>query len=239
MPFELQRVGDLPSDHELRIRIDGTSLEPGDDPLEVGPSAAWEVCLETGDRAPISTSTAEEWLELRVQIDGQAVQTVPIQLSWQVDGLTPWERWQGLVYLLLGLSALAFMVYGYIRPSRFPRGLAIILCTEEDMEEGARYGVSQHKGTGVGFYRDARVCIASDYRIMGDSRLSRARGAVVRLRANGRLVAIQPMGGHTIERQNVDEDWDPIPGDRESTVRFGQVYRLAGHGELYFEVRRG
>ena len=137
----LELLDELPSDHFLEVRMNGETLQPGLESLVAPPGAKWEVCLVTGDRAPITEADQEDWLRLHVAGSTLEKHVVPIQLSWQVDGLTWWDVWKWWIYALLALLLLAIIVYGYLRPSRFPRGLAIVLSTEEDMDEGSRYPV--------------------------------------------------------------------------------------------------
>jgi hypothetical protein len=98
------------------------------------------------------------------------------------------------------------------------------------MGEGFFHPIRGQRGSRSGFYRDARIWISHDFRLTG-----RPHGAVARLRADHKMVRIQPAPGAALWRQNADGVWEQIPPG-ESTARFGDVYRNDA-GTLFFELR--
>jgi len=66
---------------------------------------------------------------------------------------TPW--WICLLPWLIAMAialALAFVIYGFIRPARFPRQLGVQIADEEDVDQGFFIWIRKQRGTGIGFY---------------------------------------------------------------------------------------
>lgn len=135
-------------------------------------------------------------------------------------------------YLLAGaLTILALIIaWGIISPARFPRTLGIVLSPEEDLDEGFFQLIRARKGTGSGFYRDARACIGSDFRIGG-----RKAGALFCLIAGRPRPRIQCLGGQSILRRTAEDEWEPI-GGAEQFVSMGTLYRNES-ATLFFTLR--
>jgi hypothetical protein len=124
------------------------------------------------------------------------------------------------------------VVHGFVSPSRFAPRLGVMLSPEEDLNEGFFHPLRAQRGSGAGFYRDARVYVRPDYRLSASP-----QGALARLRADRAHVRVQPLPGASVYRQTADGRWEPMPPD-ESLARFGLLYRNES-GSLYFEVRNG
>ena len=100
------------------------------------------------------------------------------------------------------------------------------------MNEGFFHPIKAQRGTGSGFYRDARVYIRQDFRLSGS-----AKGELARLRASGSRVCIRPAPGTLVYRQNLDGEWEELPPE-ETSAHFGVVYKDS-MGRVYFELRNG
>lgn len=161
--------------------------------------------------------------------DGRPVKTVvPMKVEIVAD---PWLRcWWPILALILGVIVAGIIVHGYWVPSRFSPRMGVMLSPEEDLNEGFFHPIRTQRGTGSGFYRDARVYICQDFRLAGQS-----RNPVARLRADHKQVKIAPASGAAVWRQNADGEWEQIPPD-ESTIRFGDLFRNDS-GTLFFELR--
>lgn len=138
-----------------------------------------------------------------------------------------------LLPLLLGLLLLALLLaiaWGFISPARFPRNLGVVLSPEEDLDEGFFQLLRARRGTGAGFYRDARACIGADFRIGG-----RRQGAVACLIAGRPRPRLRVLPGQVLERRDLAGDWQPLDSG-EQPLRLGETYRTAS-GNLYLEFR--
>jgi hypothetical protein len=130
----------------------------------------------------------------------------------------------------LSLLILAVMVYGFIWPSRFSQRSGVQLSPEEDLSEGAFYSLRGQPGSGVGFYRHARVFVSSDHRVRGKS-----ANAFARLRADGNRIRIQPVNGHSVWRLRMDGEWEALP-PHETLANQGTLYRN-DDSTVFFDLR--
>lgn len=230
IPFVLEALRSLPSDHDIEIIAADRRLVPGGDPTAFGPDDALTICLVPSARAPSSSAADEPWLRLRVSGSSQPNQEVVAHLRWRVHGLTFWQRWGWLILLVLGLLALLAIIAGYIVPKRFAKTLAVAFAPErEDLEEQAPQPVAQWKGVGIGFYRDARAYLHANYRLSGN-----ARGALASLHADASGTKVAPGRGQSIHRETLDGDWEPVPAAGRM-ARGGDVFRVGERGP-YFRV---
>jgi hypothetical protein len=161
--------------------------------------------------------------------DGRPVRTVvPVAAEIVPD---PWLHcWWPLIVLGIALLIIGILIHGYWMPSRFPPRLGVVLSPEDDLEEGFFHPIRGVRGSRSGFYRDARIYICQDYRLAG-----RPRNAIARLRADRKLIRIEPAAGGVVWRRTADGVWEQIPPS-ESTVRFGDLYRNDA-SNLFFELR--
>ncbi len=206
----------------------------GDRPVTVpwpGAPHRLPVRLLTGRCAAESTA-GDDWV-IRVSGatgDRQVRREVPLRV---VVTAAPWLRcWWPALALVAGVLLVAVVVHGIVSPSRFPARLGILLSPEEDPNEGFFHPIRAQRGSGSGFYRDARVVISPDFRISGS-----AAGALVRLRADHNQVKVQPMSGSGLLRRSADDTWESLPGE-ETSMRFG-VLCCDEMQTIFFELRNG
>jgi hypothetical protein len=230
VPFRVGLLRDAPAEHTLELR-DGSKTEAaGGSPIMVSPADRLEVCLVTGKRAPSSQASGEPWLRLTV---GSGTQTVDLKLRWKVNGLTFWQRWAWLFGLILLLLLAAFIVYGYIKPYRFSRGMALTFVPEYDELDQSPQPVSQWRGVHIGFYRNARACLHPSYRITG-----KTGGALAVLTATADGFSVAPGDGMTLSREMEVAEWREIPASGSSGRR-GAIYRVGERGPFFRVVNRG
>ncbi|MEM8929902.1 MAG: hypothetical protein AAGE94_01940 [Acidobacteriota bacterium] len=218
----------------VEIEREGAWTALGSEPLAVsireGDPADWRVRLRVGDCPETSGSARPSIRVEAVGADGDSLHTtVPLDVVIPSD---PWLHchWP-ILAALLGLSCVGVVIHGIVSPSRFAPRAALVLSPEEDLEEGFAYPLRGQKGSGSGFYRDARLYLFDDFRFG-----RRAGGALARLRADGNRVRLLPLGA-TLWRRAADGEWRAIDAE-ESTLRPGVVYRN-DTASLYFELRRG
>ena len=200
--------------------------------LEQNGPRSWPVRVLTGD-CPSGVDSAKSFtLQLQgMDADDRPVNySAPLLLEIVAD---PWLHcWWPLLAAISGTLLTGILVYGFWSPSRFPHRMGVVLSPEEDLAEGFLHPVRAQRGTGSGFYRDARVHIRADFRLSGSG-----KGSIACLRAGGRRVFIHPAGGAQLCRQNLDGEWEPLAPE-ETPVHFGVVYKDA-MGSLFFAVRNG
>ena len=181
-------------------------------PEGVLPAEAGNVVLEATDHRGQPLRTA---IPIRVEI---------VEDTW----LHCW--WPVIAAILLALLGL-FILYGILSPARFPRNLAVILSPEADMDEGYPFNIRSQRGARSGFYRDARIHIATDFQLRRS-----ASGALARLRADRLGVFIQPLPGNTVLQLDEDNRWEPLSTEQETRVRFSTPYKNVAE-TLFFEFR--
>ncbi len=227
--LELRSLASVPAGHRLEVRSQGQVLVADGRSAAVGPGAGWELCLITSPRVPSSMATGEPWLELGVAGSDAPQHQVTLMLSWEVSGLPWWLRW---LWLLVGLALLAVTVFvaaGYVLPKRFSRNLAVVIVQdEEDLDEQRPLPMRTFRGVGIGFYRNARAYILTNFRVSG-----KARGAVARLQQESNGLCIYPEHGTALFRET-DGDWELVP-ERGRRAYKGDIYRV-GEGTLYFRI---
>ena len=146
----------------------------------------------------------------------------------------PWLHcWWPVLAAIAALMALAILLHGYLTPSRFSAKLGVILSPESDINEGFFHPIHAQRGSGSGFYRDARIYIRSDFRLSAAT-----KGQIARLRAEGNRVYIMPAPCENIMRQNLDGDWEMLPNNEETPMSFSNVYKNATDS-LFFQLRNG
>lgn len=196
---------------------------------EAGPRT-WPVRLRAGECPEGSPAGRSFEITLgTVAADGRTLSAVvPLQVTVVAD---PWLHcWWPVIAAGLGLLLAGVIVYGYWSPSRFPARLGVVLSPEEDITEGFFHPIRAQRGSRSGFYRDARIYILQDFRLSRHS-----RSALARLRADAKLVRLQPAHGSAVWRQNAEGVWEQLPPG-ESTARFGDLYRN-DTGTLFFQIR--
>ena len=171
-------------------------------------------------------------IQLETANPGEEPQQRTIAGRVEILGATWLQCWWPFLLLALLVLLVLIVIHGYTSPSRFSRRVGLMLSPEEEMEEGFFHPIRAQRGTGRGFYRDARVYICQDFRLSGS-----ARGALVCIRAEGKRAKIRPMPGCTVLLQSVDGEWETLPPG-ESPMRFGMLYCSEGRG-IFFELRNG
>lgn len=228
--FELRGLRRPPSGHRFEVRLAAGTLTVRGATVAAGPEDTLQLCLVTGKRSPSSAAVGEPWLELAIAGSREAEQTVPLHLSWKVEGLSFWQRWGWLVLLILGALLLLLIILGLVLPHRFAGSFAVAYVPERDeLDEQTPQPVKQWRGVRSGFYRDARAFLHPDFRISG-----RVQGALAALHAQAKGVQVAPGRGMSLFRETLDGDWEavPPPGRRG---RPGDVYRI-GEGGPYFRI---
>jgi hypothetical protein len=237
VPFELRALRDPASGHSLEVRLPGGTLSPGGKPLPVAPGDSLQACLRTSPRAPSSKATGEPWLELRVAGTSDSRHAVTLKLRWQVAGLTFWQRWGWLILTLLGVLLALFLILGFVLPKRFQPSLAVTFVPDRrELDEQTPQPVVRWKGVGIGFYRNARAFLHSNYRLSGN-----ARSALAGLFAEGAGTRVSPGRGHSLSRETLDGDWEAVDSEGRRT-RGGDVYRIGDSGPFFrisFRAGRG
>ena len=128
------------------------------------------------------------------------------------------------------LLLTAFIAWGFISPARFPRNLGLYLSPAEDLDEGFLQIICARKGTGSGFYRDARAYIGADFRLSGNR-----GGALACLIAGRPRPRLKPLPGQPLQRRTPEDDWEPLT-ETPALIPFGVLHRNEA-GSLYFELR--
>jgi hypothetical protein len=216
-----------------------TDLDADGVALEMETPEGWKALGRTPVELPLDETGARQW-SLRVRV-GKCTEGVPgdvshhllveapgpdqglakleVPLALQVEK-SPWLRcWGPALAGAFGLVLLGVVIHGFVSPSRFGPRIGVVLSPEEDMSEGFFHAIRAQRGSGSGFYRDARIYVTRDYRLTG-----KAAGAAARLRAEGKQVSLQPLPGASLLRQTADGDWEPVPAE-EGRMRAGVVYR--------------
>jgi hypothetical protein len=226
VPFELRQLDTPPDGLHFELRAKGKRSTPGGDPITLLPGEEKSICLTTNRNAGDSRSDARVWANLVARgFDGTPV---PLRMTWSVRALTFWEKWRNLILLILAALIVFFIVYGYIKPYRFPAGLAICYAPEmSELDDQTPQPVRMWRGVGIGFYRDARACLQDNYRITGT-----VRGAVATLHAGQRRIVYVRPGSRALYREEGLGEWEQIPpnGRRAS---MGEIYRVGDNGPFF------
>ena len=192
----------------------------------------WPLRLRVGDCSGGVSAGQAFAIELKgTDADGQPLShKIPLTLEIVED---PWLHcWWPLLAAGAGALLAGIVVHGFWSPSRFSGRLGVVISPEEDMNEGFFHPIRAQRGTGSGFYRDARAYIRQDYRLSGS-----AKAALACLRASGKRVQIKPAAGMPLYRLNMDGEWEALPAE-ETPVHFGVAYKDS-MGSLFFEIRNG
>jgi len=228
VPFELRPVRGLPYAHVFSVRGQQGALQAGGPTLALSPGEPLRLCLAVSRWANSSRGAGEHWLELEAASRGGDSSHVHLHVRWEVQGL-PWIlKWIWLILLIGALLLILLIVYGYVKPKRFPRNLAMILVPDYDDLDLSPRPLSECRGVGIGWYRDARAYLHPSFRIDGS-----ARDALARLEAIAGGVQIVWMGGGPLERETT-EGWEPVPAGGRRVIG-GANYRFGDHGP-YFRV---
>jgi hypothetical protein len=227
LPFEIVSARSLPGSHRFEVRQSRGVFTTGKK-MPLGPDEGLQLCLVTSSRAPTSQATGEHWLDLRVANSSAPDAIVPINVRWSLTGLTWWQRWRWLIITILVVILLIIWIYGYIKPVRFSKNLAVTFVPERiEVDEQTAQPVAQWSGVGIGWYRNARACLHPSFRLNGDP-----DGAVAVLTAIPGGMQVLPGSGGTLYRETLEGAWEPIPADGRR-VSSGEVYRVGETGPFF------
>lgn len=225
VPLRYRLLQSTPAWHTLFLMRGGDSYRP-DMTIPLSANDQLEVCLHSNRWASSSQAKGEPWITLITSGDAGDHEITQVRLRWQVEERSFWERWGWLLLALLILAIIAFLVYGYIKPQRFPRDLALTFVPSYDELDQSPQPVRQWRGVGIGFYRDAHAFLHSDFRISGKS-----RGAIGKLSATKQGVWITP-AANTIFREVQPAEWEEISHDGRM-ARATVVYRIGESGPFF------
>jgi hypothetical protein len=216
--LSLATASDLPDGLALELRAGSATHRMGTPGVPHASGEPLDICLV---RDPRVASTRVTGFGARLVPAGFS-QAIPLELSWDVTGLTWWERYRAWVFLFLIVAFTAFVVYGYYSPFRWPRGLSLTFApTIADLNFQRPVPIKTWKGTGIGFYRHARAFLHPDFRVSGSR-----QGALLSLVANRHGVTIRSLAGAPLFLASGGLSWEPLdvelrplaPGD---TIRMG------------------
>ena len=208
----------------LRLGQTGSKITVSD-----SSSLVWPLRVRVG-RCPCDTSATSLGIQLRAWGSGIEEQEIVLPLRLMILEDAWLQCWWEFVVVVLVVILLVFFFYGYIYPSHFPLRFGVQMSDRLDVSEGFFHPIRGTRGVGIGLYRNAECYICSDYRLS-----SRSRGGLVRLRAGGVEVYIQPVRGQRMMRQSVDGSWEPLSSS-EVPVRYGVIYRNEDK-TIFFEFR--
>lgn len=178
----------------------------------------WPVRIKIGDCPDALTADRRFHLLFEAHdAEGQPLRlALPISVVVVPD---PWlVCWWPFLAAAVGAVLLGIVIYGFVSPSRFPPHLGVVISPEENLEEGFFHHIRSQRGSGSGFFRDARIYLVP-FQLTG-----RAQGAVARLRAENGRVLIRPVAGTPLWRRSIDDSWEPVPAE-ETPARAGALYR--------------
>lgn len=230
VPFELRKVAQWPAHLDFVLKGVGKHTSPGGSPIPLLPQDAKEICLAAGSDADNSESRAQSWVSLSVSGRQDAESMIDLRLSWSVHRLTFWEKWSWLILMILGALLVFFIIYGYIKPFRFPPGLALCFAPAiDELDDQTPQPVRLWRGVGIGFYRNARACLHDTFRING-----KVKGSVAILQAGPRRSVIVKPQSRALYRDIGVNEWDQVAhtGRRASQ---GEIYRVGDSGP-YFRI---
>jgi hypothetical protein len=197
---------------------------------EAGPRS-WPLRLTVG-RCPEAAGPGRFEIRLRATGPGDEAlaSVVPVKVEVAADRWL--VCWWPVLAAGIAAAVAGITVYGFVSPSRFPPRLGVVLSPEEDLAEGFFHPVRAQRGSGSGFFRDARVFIRPDFRLSASP-----RGSIARLRAHDSQVRLLAMPGGSLLRLTAEGSPEPLP-QREVLASFGATYRTE-LGDLFFAVRNG
>lgn len=231
VPFEFRLLQSLPRGHSLTLRASQKQYGVGDAALVLSPSETKQICLETNRRAPSSQGGGQKWVELEIKTAEGKKDLAAIRFRWQVQSLSFWERWGSLILILLAILVISFIVYGYVRPTRFPRELAVTFVPDYEDLDTSPQPLSRWPGVGTGFYRDAKAFLHADFRISGKS-----KGALAMLKASKQGVWLVPLGASLFREIDLSE-WEELSASGR-LMRPAVYYRFSDRGP-FFRVSSG
>lgn len=228
VPFELRPTAALPQHVNFELRGNGKTTSPGAPPIALVSQDAKQICIITSRDAETSQSNAQSWMNLAVNGRSEPDSIVELRFTWSVRALTFWEKWGWLILLILVALLTFIVIYGYIKPYRFPSGLALCFAPAmNELDDQTPQPVRLWRGVGIGFYRDARACLHDTFRIDG-----KVRGAVAILQAGPRRSVIVKPGSRALYRDVGINEWDQVPPTGRRSGQ-GEIYRVGDSGPYF------
>ncbi len=158
-----------------------------------------------------------------------ADEVAEVSLRWEVQS-RPWVicNWWWLA-IVAAVLFIAWVVYGYVRPARFPAEVSVLVAgSVKGLRRAAATPLRECRGSSAGFYRDARLGIHGDGSVSG-----KVRGALIRLRAR-RVGGLVLQRGHVEVLDRRTRKWTvPDDLDRGHVPTPSATYRC---GETYFRL---
>ena len=225
LPFELRELDRPPAGLTFELRAAGKRSRPGGEPIALPPGAEKRICLAARRDAGDSHSDSRIWAELTVKGAGGSA---PLRLTWKVRPLTFWERWGRLILFVLLVLLVFFVIYGYVKPYRFPPALAISYAPQmSELDDQTPQPVRMWRGVGIGFYRDERACLQESFRLNGN-----VKTAVAILQAGPRRAIFVKPAARSVFREAGFHEWDQIPATGQRAGQ-GEIYRVGDSGPYF------
>jgi hypothetical protein len=115
-----------------------------------------------------------------------------------------------------------------VLPKRFQSSLAVTFVPDRrELDEQTPQPVAQWRGVGIGFYRNARAFLHSNFRLSGNP-----RGSLAGLYAEAAGTRVRPGRGGALFRETLDGDWETVDGEGRR-ARGGDVYRVGESGPFF------
>lgn len=136
-----------------------------------------------------------------------------------------------LIYLILAsiILLVLFIIYGIVSPINFSKNIGLIISPEEDINEGFFYRIRDQRGSKSGFYKNACIYLASDYRL-----IHKATNSIAKITAAQGFLYIQATNAGIL-KQTLVGDWEDI-GNKKVKVRLGVLYKDQAE-TIFFEFR--
>lgn len=207
---------------------DRLSLSPTIQIDAFDPDNPWlDVCLDV-PRCAGEVSPDGVRLHVRPLTPEFADREATIGVKWTVVNRNPFACYGWLLGPLLGLLGLFLLVFGIVRPNRFPDGASLrVGANARAVKRSSGVVLTDCPGSGAGFYRDARLGLHGDGTCSG-----RLRDAILTLKAApGGLVVIS---GRLQMQNRRSGQWEEADErTRGHTPISGAIYRV---GDLFFSV---
>jgi hypothetical protein len=136
----------------------------------------------------------------------------------------------GLLLALVLLALLIWLIYGFIKPNRFPENLKVNWGKPIKRLERNEMPVSEVPRSGRGFYRNAQLWVGGRHCFMGSGLPATARFEATSRRG----VSIIAEEGATVERVNKFDREKLEPVTSGSPVGLGDVYKI---NDLLFRLK--
>jgi len=210
----------------VRARDSGRADRLPQDDVRLAPEERF--CLEVppcaGETAPAGARLVIEPLDPDL-----ADQRAEVALTWTVSGRSWLACHAWWLALVVGVVALLWIIYGFVRPARFAPEVAIYIAGDvAGLKRVAARPLVDVRGSSAGFYRDARLGLTADGELQGKN-----PGALCWLRARRDVGLV--LEGAGIEMQDRRTRKWSVPDDLPTghVPSSSAVYRAGG---TYFRL---